>query len=77
MADADRLKKTVDSLTKAQIEALVRVRDRGSLAWCAGLGRAGGAVSRMFERMAEQGLVTRVPYEVTKLGADVLRAGGY
>ncbi len=67
-------------LTREQIEGLRRVRDGGPYAWCKGRGRAGGAVSRMFERMADMGLVTRAPHEITEKGrvalASTEREGG-
>ena len=60
-------------LTRAQEEALVRVRDRGPYAWCAGVGRAGGAVARLFERLADQGLVSRAPHKITKAGRALVQ----
>lgn len=62
-------------LTRTQIDALVRIRDRGPYAWCPG-GRAGGATSRMFERMAEIGLCSLPPIEITTLGRKILTARG-
>lgn len=55
-------------LTKAQIDGLIRIRDRGPLAWCEWRGRAGGAVARMMDRLVAAGLLTGPPYEITKLG---------
>lgn len=59
-------------LTKDQIDALRRIRDRGSSAWCDGRGRAGGAVSRMFDLLRAMGLVTPPPYTITDAGRTVL-----
>jgi len=59
-------------LTKTQIEAMVRIRDRGPSAWCAGKGRAGGAVSRMFDRLRDLGMVEGPPYRCTMLGLNHL-----
>ncbi len=53
---------------KNQADALRRIRDHGCLAWCEGKGRAGGAVSRLFDRMAKDGYCTRAPHEITKKG---------
>lgn len=55
-----------------QADALRRIRDRGAMAWCDGKGRAGGAVSRLFDRMATDGYCTRPPYEITKKGREWL-----
>lgn len=60
------------ALTATQRAALIRVRDNGPLAWCAG-SRAGGAVSRMFDRLAEKGLVTKPPHEITEAGRRALQ----
>lgn len=68
---AERIAKT---LTRTQIDGLRRVRDHGALAWCKGFGRGGGSVSRMFDRMASAGLVTRAPHEITAFGRRVLTA---
>jgi hypothetical protein len=73
----DTIEHTAKSLTRTQIHGLIRIRDRGPLAWCHGLGRAGGAVSRMFERMVAQGLCTRAPHEITSFGRAVLKARRY
>lgn len=62
------------TLTRAQIDGLRRIRDRGPLAWCHGLGRAGGAVSRMFGRMTDLGLCTAPPHNITKKGRATLAA---
>jgi len=59
-------------LSKAQKEALERVRDKGPHAWARGKGRAGGAVARMFERMVVAGLVSGPPYEITEAGRAAL-----
>ena len=57
---------------RTQAEALRRIRDRGPEAWCYGKGRAGGAVSRLFDRMAVDGYCTRAPHRITKRGRDWL-----
>ena len=62
------------ALTLQQLEALIRIRDRGPCGWDFGIGRAGGAVSRMFDRMAEAGLCTPPPHKITKLGRKVVAA---
>jgi hypothetical protein len=61
-------------LTRPQIAALRRVRDDGPNAWDAGLSRAGGAVSRMFDRLEEMALVTDAPHKITQHGRAVLAA---
>lgn len=58
-------------LTATQRAALIRIRDNGPFAWCHG-GRAGGATSRMFDRMARIGLCTRAPHEITEVGRAAL-----
>lgn len=58
-------------LTKKQVAALRRIRDHGPYAWCNG-GRAGGAIARMFHRMADSGLCTRAPYTITDKGREAL-----
>lgn len=55
-------------------DALRRVHLKGPTAWASGKGRAGGAVSRMFDRMREAGLVTGPPYALTALGRVSLGA---
>lgn len=70
----DTAMRAAKCLTVTQADALRRVRDRGSLAWAAGKGRAGGAVSRMFDRMRTDGLVKGPPYAVTEFGIRVLEA---
>lgn len=55
-------------LTRTMADALQRVHDRGPAAWDEGRGRAGGAVSRMFDRMASFGLVSKPPYFLTEIG---------
>lgn len=59
-------------LNARRVAALIRVRDRGPEAWCDGFGRAGGAVSRMFDDMADQGLVSRAPHKVTTKGLQAI-----
>jgi hypothetical protein len=61
-------------LTKTQIDALRRIRDHGPYAWCKGRGRAGGAVSRMFDRLADKEFCTRAPHEITAKGLAALIA---
>lgn len=61
-------------LTVKQAEALRRVRDRGPKGWCHGLGRAGGAVARLFDRLHAAGLVSRPPYVPTEQGLRALDA---
>lgn len=53
-------------------DALRRIRDRGSSAWCDGKGRGGGAVSRLFDRLAAVGYCTRAPHTITKKGREWL-----
>lgn len=65
------IERQAKSLTRTQLGALRRIRDRGSDAWCDGR-RAGGATSRMFDRLEALGLVTSAPYQLTKSGRDVL-----
>lgn len=72
MLRLDTDQRTAKRLTRTQADALRRVRDRGSLAWCMGKGRAGGAVARMFHRLREDGLVSGPPYVVTLYGRRVL-----
>lgn len=62
------------NLTATQVDAMRRVRDRGSLAWADGKGRAGGAVARMFDRLRDADLVDGPPYVVTEFGKRVLNA---
>lgn len=59
-------------MTKTQVDALRRIRDHGSLAWCSGRGRAGGAIARMFDHMAVMGYCTRPPYYITDLGRNMV-----
>lgn len=67
------IERQAKALTRTQIEALIRIRDQGPLAWCKGRGRAGGAVSRMFDRMEIMGLVTSAPHRLTEHGRQVLQ----
>jgi hypothetical protein len=60
------------SLTRKQVDALRRIRDRGPEAGCDGYGRAGGAVGRMFVRLAGLVLCTQAPYTITVFGRNVL-----
>lgn len=59
-------------LTKTQIEALIRIRDKGPAAWARGRSGSGGACARMFNRMVILGLVTRPPRELTDRGRAAL-----
>jgi len=59
-------------LTRNQVAALTQIRDGGPEAWCDGYGRAGGAISRMFDRLTSLGLCTRAPHEITRFGRNVL-----
>lgn len=59
-------------LTAQQAEGLRRIL-RGPEYWCAG-GRAGGAIARMFDRMADDGLCTKAPHRITKPGRAALAA---
>lgn len=62
------------SAERNQADALRRIRDYGSMAWCKGKGRAGGAVSRLFDRMTKEGLCTKAPHEITDAGRAWLNA---
>lgn len=56
-------------MTRAQYFALKRIRDEGPSEWVRGVrSRAGGAISRMFDRMAEGGWCTTPPYKITTVG---------
>ena len=63
----------VPRLTRTEADALTRIRDHGSSWWCYGHSRSGGAVARMFRRMADLGLCTKAPYIITDKGLAVLR----
>jgi hypothetical protein len=54
------------------VQRLQLIRDRGPFAWCHGAGRAGGAISRMFDRMHDAGLVTGPPYKPTEKALKAL-----
>lgn len=60
-------------MTRTQLDALKRIRDFGSTAWDRGTSRCGGAVARMFERLARAGLVSRPPFRITPAGRRALR----
>lgn len=62
-------------LTRTQREALIRIRECGPEAWCNGR-RAGGAIARMFDRMAERGLCTPPPYTITEEGRRAIEEDG-
>lgn len=70
--ERDAIEKAAQWLTRTQADGLARIRDRGPLAWCEHRGRAGGAISRMFDRMARDRLCTRAPHEITDFGRAVL-----
>lgn len=55
-------------------DAIRRVKDSGPYAWAKGRGRAGGAISRMFDRMKDAGFVTGPPYAPTPKGVAALAA---
>jgi hypothetical protein len=55
-------------------DAIRRVKDFGPGGWDKGRGRAGGAVSRMFDRMKEAGFVTGPPYAPSVEGLAALAA---
>lgn len=78
MLHRDTVSRAAKGITKTQADGLKRIRDRGALAWCNG-GRAGGAISRMFDRMADAGLCTRAPHTITSFGIEVLdaKSGAY
>lgn len=63
---------TTNTLTKPQADGLRRIM-RGPECWCAG-SRAGGAVGRMFDRMALAGLCTSAPHYITSRGRKALAA---
>jgi hypothetical protein len=58
--------------TRAQLLGMARIRVYGSTGWCKFQARAGGAISRMFDRMANTGWVTKPPIELTPVGNRVL-----
>lgn len=61
------------TLTRTMADALQRVHEHGPEAWCHGTrSRAGGAVSRMFDRMATAGLVSKAPHIPTPYGLRLL-----
>lgn len=68
----DTIKRTARALTSAQVFGLTNLRDGRN--WDYGRGRAGGAVSRMFDRMESMGLVTSIPHRLTDFGRKVLAA---
>lgn len=57
---------------KNKAEALRRIRDGGAAAWADGKSRAGGAVSRLFDRMVSEGLCTKPPHTITERGTKWL-----
>jgi len=65
------IKSDTQLLTEQQARGLRRIRDLGPMAWCDG-GRAGGAIGRMFDRMAQRGLCTPVPHTITDLGREAI-----
>lgn len=48
---------TVKALTKPQCLMLWRISHYGPSGWCRGLGRAGGAASRMMDRLKDLGFL--------------------
>lgn len=64
--------RTAPALTYKHACAIRRVREIGPEAWCDGRGRAGGAVSRMFDRLVAAGLLKGPPYEATPFGIKAL-----
>jgi hypothetical protein len=72
MLRQDTIERAAKELTRSQIDAMKRIRDRGPGGWCFGRGRAGGAVSRMFDRLCAAGLMKGPPFELTPFGEQVL-----
>lgn len=64
----------VPRINRRQADALRRIDQLGPMAWAQGRSRAGGSVSRMFDRMKEAGLVKGPPYYTTLLGRKAVRA---
>lgn len=62
-------------LTVQQAAMLRRVKDRGFTAWCVGR-RAGGATSRMADRLVAVGFLKGPPYEITDAGRAALGEKG-
>lgn len=63
-------------MTRTQLEALRRIRDGGSGAWCGGRRRSGGAVSRMFKQLVRLGYCSTPPHEITAAGRKLLQDAG-
>lgn len=60
------------TLTKAQIKALIAARDKGGAIYVRGQ-RTGGAIRRMCERLARAGLVEDwPPFPITRIGLGAL-----
>lgn len=72
MGPSENAERDAQYLTRAKADGLRRIRDSGPYAWCAGHGRGGGAIMRMFDRMARDGLCTKPPYNITEHGRAVL-----
>ena len=60
-------------LTEARAAGLRRIRDRGPKAWREGTPRI-GAVRKMFQAMAADGLCSAEPYAITDAGRQALAA---
>jgi hypothetical protein len=61
-------------LTKAQLHALNEAATKGSPFANVGVRQcAGGSYRRMVERLAEQGLLSKPPYKITKAGRAALK----
>lgn len=61
----------IGKLTKRQCYALKCARDKGN-AWAGHGRRAGGAYARMCQRLADYGLLTSTPFELTEEGRRAL-----
>ena len=61
-------------LTPAMIHYMTAVERDGSGAWDRGAGRAGGAVSRLWDRLVAAGLATPPPRKLTAAGRAALKA---
>lgn len=70
----DTIERAAKALTYKHASAIRRVHELGPEAWCEGRGRAGGAVSRMFDRLVAAGLVKGPPYAATPFGIKVLES---
>ncbi len=66
----DTIERAAKALTRTQLHGLQRLRD--GRPWDFGARRAGGSVSRMFDRMEFAGLCTGAPHRLTMFGRKVL-----